>query len=261
MTKNFVRIGIIVTACAFALIGSANAQLLTESFAYSDPTPLVGTGGWEAASGAGTNPMTATGATLTYPGLTTSGLSVPYAASGEDITRDWGSPVASPGVIYFSALVNITTATAAGDYILHLTTGAFGSTTFHGRVFVRSSGAGYQYGIRARSGGTITYETAVRTFGTTDFIVVHYNMNTAPTLDTVDLIVNPALTGVEPPPSASEVGNTGEQVPPVGLNRIGLRQGGAATSPGARVDELRVGTTWASVVPSGSAVGDWEMYD
>ncbi|MFM9051100.1 MAG: hypothetical protein ACKOKF_02105, partial [Bacteroidota bacterium] len=37
------------------------------------------------------------------------------------------------------------------------------------------------------------------------------------------------------------------------INAVGLRQGSATTSPQVVVDAIRVGTTWASVVPAAGA--------
>lgn len=264
MTKNFVRIGIMVAACAFALAGTAGAQLYTEEFNYADTTAMIGTGGWQnhGTTPSVVNPFVVNTPGLSYAGLTVAGNKLPFTTTGQDMSVDIGSAITAPGVIYFSCLLNITAAQAAGDYVVHLTQGNETGTNFHGRIFVRSSGAGYQYGIQPRStAAQVQYESSVRTFGTTDLLVVRYNMNN-PAVDTAQLFINPVVSPTEPGASDLTATSTlAEIVTPAGLNRVNVRQGAAANAPTGSIDEIRVGATWASVLPGGSAVGEWEMYD
>lgn len=225
------------------------AQLLTEDFNYA-AGQLLTNNGWTAHSGAGTNAITVTAPGLTYAGHAGSGVgnAVTMTTSGEDDNKTFTST--GSGDVYFSFLVNLSAATATGDYFVGLLQSA---TIFPYRVYAKTDGAtGYFFGV-SKANGAIVYETNSRTFGTTYFIVGKYTFNTATTTDDVlNLWVNPALGGTE---TAATIPNvTGTSTDATSISAVYLRQGGAATSSTQQVDAMLAGTTWAQVTPSGAAV-------
>jgi hypothetical protein len=232
---------------AFSLAG--NSQVLTEDFNYA-AGQLLTNNGWTAHSGAGTNPLTVTAPGLTYAGHPGSGVgnAVTMAASGEDANKTFTA--ITSGSAYFSFLVNVSSASATGDYFIGLLQSA---TIFPYRVYIKSDGAGgFNFGISKANSTPVVYETTARTFNTTYFIVGKYTFNTATTTDDVlNLWVNPALGGTE---TAATIANvTGTATDGTAVSAVYLRQGGATTSSIQQVDAILVGSTWAEVTPSGAA--------
>ena len=122
-------------------VGVASAALLyTEDFSYVSGTNLVGQGAWGAHSGVGTNPVKVNSPGLTYSCYVGSGIGNavgPLATSGEDVNHTF-TPVTS-GSAYAAAMINVTSASATGDYFFHVLTG---TSSFYSRLYVRSSGGG-----------------------------------------------------------------------------------------------------------------------
>jgi phosphodiesterase/alkaline phosphatase D-like protein len=225
------------------------AQLLTEDFNYA-AGQLLTNNGWTAHSGAGTNPITVTAPGLTYAGHPGSGIgnAVTMTTSGEDDNKTFTA--INSGDAYFSFLVNVSAATATGDYFI----GLLQSTTiFPYRVYAKSDGAGgFFFGI-SKANGAIVYDVTSRSFGTTYFIVGKYTYNTATTTDDVlNLWVNPALGGSE---TAATIANvTGVSTDATTIIAAYLRQGTASSASTQQVDAILVGTTWAQVTPSSGSV-------
>lgn len=221
------------------------SQLLTENFSYTAGQAIT-SNGWTAHSAGGTNPILVTSPGLTYAGHPGSGVgnAITMATSGED--DNIGFTAVTTGSTYMSFLVNVSSATATGDYFVGLLQNG---TTFPLRIYAKSSGAGFVFGVNKMNGATPVYESTVRTFGTTYFIVGNYIFNTGSTTDdVVNLWVNPALGGSEP---AATIPNVTAAVTDATSNAAAyLRQGGASSSSVQQVDAILVGTTWASVTPS-----------
>jgi len=220
-------------------------QALTEDFSYTTGT-LLTANGYTAFSGAGTNAITVSAAPgLTYAGSPSSGVgnAITMTTSGEDDSKTF-APTINSGDAYASFLINVTTAQSAGDYFFALYDGAY-----KGRVFIKSSGAGFVFGI-AKNSTTATYEATVRTFSTTYLVVLKYTFNTGnATDDVVSLFVNPVLGLTEPAATipATTSGGAGDAVT---MDRIAFRQGTAGSASAQIIDAIRVGTTWASVTPA-----------
>src|SRR5438093_1556380 len=95
--------------------------VFTENFSYAAGSPLNGTGGWSAHSGAGTNAQTIGAGSLSYPGYPSSGIGNmlgPTATSGEDDNHPFTA--VTSGSFYAAFLVNVVSAQATGDYFFHL---------------------------------------------------------------------------------------------------------------------------------------------
>lgn len=223
------------------------AQLLTENFSYT-AGQLITANGWTAHS-AGANPITVTAPGLTYANHPGSGVgnAVTMATSGEDDNRSFAST--NSGSVYFSFLVNMSAAQATGDYFIGLYQS---STVFPVRIYAKSDGAGFVFGVSKGNSTPITYETTTRTFNTTYLVVGKYTFNTATTTDDViDVWVNPALGGTET--AATIPGVTGTATDATSVSAFYLRQGTAASASTQQVDAILVGTTWADVTPSAAA--------
>ena len=112
----------------FANIGWGQL-LLNDNFSYTAGT-LLTANGWTAHSGAGTNAITVTSPGLIYAGYIGSGIdnAATMVATGEDDNRSYTAQTS--GTVYYSFMVNFTSATLTGDYFIHLQTG---TTSFYGK--------------------------------------------------------------------------------------------------------------------------------
>jgi hypothetical protein len=234
-------------AVLFLYTGVSNATgLLTEDFNSTAGTLITATT-WTAHSGTGTNAITVTttgGASgLSYSGYANSniGLSVTLTTSGEDDNKTLSSSVTS-GTLYAAMMINVSSA-KTGDYFFHFGTG---TSTFFARLYVKTSGAGYNFGI-AKTTETANYETTVRTLGTTYLVVLKYTFNTGTTSDDqIALFVNPTLAS-EPTPTLTQTGTATDATT---LSAIYLRQGSTGSAPTVTIDGINAGTTWGDIIPS-----------
>ena len=246
-TTRWFLLGSFLIAAAIAGVESARSQvLLQENFTFVGP---LTSNGWLNNNAPGTNAIAAGAPSLFYAGLPSSGVgnSAGLSGGGEDDRKTF-TPANTSGDLYTSALVNLSSASAAGDYFY-----AFGSdaSTYVGRLFARSSGAGFQLGVLRNSGGTVTtpnYASTILSFGTTYFVVLKLSRQPGVNDDVVSLWVDPVLGGGETAASASSA----DGVDVASLSAIALRQGGASTAPSLRIGSILVGTTWALVTPSAS---------
>ena len=201
---------------------------------------------WTAHSGAGTNAITVSTPTITYPGYLGSGIGneVTLTTSGEDVNRTF-APQTS-GTVYASFLVNVTSATPAGDYFFHVGATTIG-TAFRGRVFVsRNEENKLAFGI-AQSTTTVNYSAFVYDLNTTYLIVLRYEILDGASNDAASIFVNPPLNA--PIPATGWITNTdaaGTDL--VQLGSVALRQGTAANAPALILDGIRVSNNWADIV-------------
>ena len=221
----------------------------------------TGTGGpvnnWYTHSNSKAGTVDVTSGSLSYTGLQTStGNKVRLPGNNTNVPRDInrGFTAITSSVAYYSALINIvdnTQLSATGDYFMHFgTTSGISNTVFGGRLGAKSvsSGTKFRFIIQNTSSGTLTFTefAADMDFGTTYLVVVKYDKSTSPT--TAYLWVNPtSLGGTEPTEFVQN--NSGTATYP-SFASICLRN--SATTPKADIDEIRVGTTWASVTPASS---------
>lgn len=219
-------------------------QLLTENFSYTAGTAITANG-WTAHSAAGTNAILVTSPGLTYGGHPGSGIgeAISMVTSGEDDNRALSAAITS-GTAYASFLVNVSATQATGDYFVGFLANA---TTFPVRIYARSTAGGFNFGI-SKSSGTVTYETNLRTFGTTYFIVANYIYNAGANDDVVNLWVDPALGGAEGPATIPNI--TGAVADATTIAAFYVRQGNAANASTQRIDAILAGTTWAQVTPA-----------
>jgi hypothetical protein len=245
----------------------ASATLIFhDAFDYpSLPTSLSGTAAWDTHSGT-VDQMQVVAGSLSYTELaaSTGGKVEHLQASTEDVGRDF-TPVTGDGsVVYASFLMQCTVApSTAGDYFFHMYDGGGNtSTAFRGRLYARGAAPGFQFGLIPTSGTPVEadFDTTIHALDTTVFVVLKATMTTGN--DTFDLYINPTPGAAEPAtPTISKTSTTSVINPTNGVGRIAIRQGGT-TSGSFYIDEVRVGTSWASVTPAGvSSVEAWQMFE
>ncbi len=226
-------------------------QLLTEDFSYTVGSTINGTGGWNAHSGAGTNPITVTAPGLTFPGYPSAGNAVTVGPTGEDDNDPFTSTTA--GTVYAAFLVNVTASTTTGDYFFHYMVNSGDTLNFAGKVFVKKDATttNYAFGIskRANAGTGAVFTGFTYAPNATHLLVVKYTFNPAATDDTLDLFIDPTPGSPEPAATLSATDTTAADLTAVGA--VALRQGGASSGPTQQVDGIRVGTTWADVTGGG----------
>jgi hypothetical protein len=235
-----------------ACVVFAQAQLLVnENFNYTVGTGIVASKNWAGTgtSPSTTNPITVTASSITYTGYPGSGVGneVSLANNGEDANKSFSSVITS-GTIYYSALVNVTAAQAAGDYFFHIGDVPTGST-FFGRVYVKQKvGAStLAFGILKTSGGTtvkdVAYSDSTLLLNTTYLLVAKVDVTTGNS----SLIINPTISSTEPTSGwlSSTVGTTA--LPTAGFSTVNLRQGSATLAATLKVDGIKVATSWAAL--------------
>lgn len=256
----------------FVLTFAANvvwAQLY-EGFNYTagqnvggtcNPSPCVNNN-WTTHSATNTGTIDVLSGSLNYAGLqASSGNRIKIPGNNATTTRDINTPtliIGTPAIAYYSLLLNVVdnsqlaTLYNSGNFFL-----CFGSTAGNnagiqfGRVGAKSvnAGANFRLGVHnGAGGGTPTYsEQAIDlNFGTTYLVVVKYEI-TAVGNDIATIWVNPASLGeTEPAGGASNSSVGGTTVSTFGSVCITNTN----ATPNAEIDEVRTGTTWASVTPA-----------
>jgi hypothetical protein len=265
--KNLLTTTLVASALLLSSGSVMGQLLLTEDFNYTVGEFIGGNGDAGAVSNNWTTHSVTAGQTttldiiegsLTYSGLAAStGNKVFIPGANTTVSRDVNRPFVggTEKVMYFSALVNIVDATQLsvdGDYFMSFgATDGSAVTVLGARTGVKSSGTGFRFLIRNHSGGTPTWTDNGQdlAFGTTYLIVVKYDINAALTVAT--MWVNPTgLGGAEPAGGFSN--NSGTANTFIEFKSICIRNGG--NTPKANIDEIRVGTTWASVTPLATGV-------
>lgn len=190
---------------------------------YSDGG-LIGQDGWAITGASVVNPIAVTN-------TGTNGI-VPLTTTGQDVNRTFAA-LASDSA-FLSADFTISAAQATGDYFIHLGDG--GSSNFYGRVYAKSSGAGFVMAMTTSSGAPTGYGSTVLNFGQTYHMVARYDFVAGAANDTGALYIDP----VDP----QGVGDTAYVLAQtIGtdattISSANLRQGTAANAPTLTVDNL-----------------------
>jgi hypothetical protein len=228
--------------------------VLEENFDYgaSDNSDLLAvTTNWTRHSGAAGPSYTAAG--LTYPGYPSSNIggAVNFTNGGSgvndgDVHRTSDS-LATTGNLYVSCLVKINSALATADYFFHLGPKTLG-TTFRGRVYAKTNGAGFSVSL-SKTGNPIVDNATVLNFGQTYLFVLKYSLNTTATDDDIVTlyVYDTGVPGAEPGTPVVTIGPVGAGVAD-GLTNIGaiaIRQG--TNTPTGIIDGIRVFTSWDAI--------------
>jgi len=232
LTKSvlFFSAPLLVGAALLAGASAAVADTIVFSDNFDVPdgplngtTPDVGSGMWTATQSAA-NP------------IQIASQRVALVNTGEDSYAAFTAPVpATAGLGLLSSLdINVTAASAGGDYFFHLSNPAGTTSIFVQRLFARSSGNGYQLGLLDTSGtGSVTtWGSTVLDFGTTYGVDVLWNFVAGANNDTFSVSVDdtPYLTHAW----------TSVNAEPTNLAAVNFRQGGSSTFPTVYADNLVV---------------------
>lgn len=250
--------------------GSTHATLLMyENFGHTPSTNLVGktpsgeTSAWaEDASGTA---LTLAGGDLSAPsGLqASSGNRVQIPASTGHQSAQVAYDVTGSNDIFYSFLVRLDNVSSVSTTFATLVRVESAGATNGAAVFVRQNGSNsdqFDLGIHKRANAGAAETTAsIQALGegSVYFIVARYNTNGAGT-DSMDLWLNPSsgtFAGVTPPtPTFSST---------LGTDNTALWNTFVIDPPNGSAqgffDELRVGTTWASVTPVIPEPASWAL--
>jgi len=244
MKKNYflLLITILVTSFSFGQVTLPHY----ESFDYTVGADLGAQTNWENYSGGTTNPIDVVAGNLSYSGLKTSvGNSVNLIGGSVD-SQILFTEVTS-GEVFSSFIIKVTDISSFTDF----TDGGYfaifgeGTTSFNSRLWVHPAtnpvGSTFNFAITNASSGT--------GFGSDHnvndeiFIVMSYNSTTG----VMNAWINPSSSDFEG--SAPTATLTATDSNPAVTNRFMLRQDSTGETPGMVIDELRLGSTWASVTP------------
>ena len=223
----------------FFLGFQSSAQLFSESFAYPEKTTLTSLA-WTEHSGGGNNPILVSEGLIFGNANLNGGVYI--KGEGQDVHATFGSQNILP--IYAAFLVNVETASTDGEYFFHLGPHELG-TTFRGKVFVKSSGDGIQFGI-SKSSNNPNYVDTIYELNRTYQIVIKYTFNgTSNTDDLVELFVLEIPQEKQPIPSATSTKGENDAA---NLGSIAIRQGNASKAPGLFLDEINIADSWEKAV-------------
>ncbi|MBA4313308.1 MAG: hypothetical protein C0417_11840 [Chlorobiaceae bacterium] len=240
--KNLLITLLILTVSLFTSALGQGTLPLTENFEYATGN-LIGNGYWITISGTA-NQIQVVDGNLSYAGyMDPSGRSISLLSSNSEDVVDSLSLI-NGGKVYASFLLNVTNSTGLGTggaYFVHFSSGR---TIFNSRIWIRTSGSGFNLGISKTSTGTIVWSSNVYNYGTTYLMAINYEFTDGVDNDPVKLWINPLLSGTEPVADATlSIGTDLTQI--TGFN---IRE--TTGSPNAIVDGIRIGTSWESILPA-----------
>jgi hypothetical protein len=227
-------------------------QLITEPFNYT----ASGTNGLPTQSGSvwtnnnSGDEVLVTSGSLTYVGLPSStGNKIAFDGAGSDPSRLFTSQTS--GTVYMSFILNVSALGSLNNTGTYFAGLGSNGTTLGACVWTRKSTTDvtkYNIGISTRTNSTVSWLATDYTIGTSYFIVSGYQIIASTGNDVGKLWINATLgNSVEPATNATAVAQTDLTA----VAAVALRQDATTTTPFIEIDELRVGTTWASVTPSG----------
>ncbi|MEJ5054300.1 GEVED domain-containing protein [Sphingobacterium sp. MYb382] len=236
-----------LVALVLLLIGEQdlNAQnLLTESFNYTKGKTLVESS-WSVVNGTETvNPIIIGESNPSSTGtmVSSAGKVVLLQGNGQDVFRSFSPTNQS---IYAALVVRVSAAKAVGDFFCSLGTEAAPMGDVGAKIFIRSNGSGFSFGVLRGTGGTPVYETTVRPFGTAVNLILKYEAVAGTTNDRVKLYVNPDVTSEPITASAMYDATIGNDV--AELSAVALVQEDVDNAATLTVADIVVGTSWLGV--------------
>ncbi|MEI7634757.1 MAG: hypothetical protein WCK47_10830 [bacterium] len=234
-----------------ALVYPGNINLpYTEHFNYSVDTYIVGlTGSDWTRHGGGTADDARTASTegsLSYSGLPTSSGNryVVMSSRGDDIGLNFASSI-SIGSIYASFIMKVTAnPDTVGKNFAHFMVNSSDTSIFPGRIYIRLDGSAINLGVARASSSSPTWASDALALDTVYFVVLKYTFGPP---DTASLYINPSPVSSEPatPNAFANSGGSNATV----IERFALRQASDSIDTIIEIDELRIVTTWADILP------------
>jgi hypothetical protein len=233
-------------------------------------------------SASGINCFTISATGLTYPGYTSSGIGKALDIldnDGQDVFKTFsasntnpsaGAPFPGPKTIYIAFLVNVPAGDKTGtEFFMGIKySNSATDANYMGRIFAKVAGTNVQFGI-SKSTTPATVWTNDFPVGKTHLLVMKYTMGglnganvteeTNKYDDKVDLYVNPVPGTAEPASATLHYENSADKDAYRysssnsiigGLAAIYFRTPTAGAIPAATIDGIRVGDTWAKVMPA-----------
>ncbi len=245
--KIFTKLGMIIFFLSINVFGQVTLTHY-DPFNYTVGQALYTQAGWDSLNTG--DDILISSANLSYPGFAApSGNKISFDGAGIDAAKSFTQQTS--GTVYFSFLMNIKSLgslNATGGYFTGFSQGA--SSNFGATVWLKRFGIGFTIGINARTTVANTvWSTDTLSINKTYLVVVSYQLNSGASDDIVNLWLNPSSSsfgGIEPTPTLSAT-NTGTDLN--SLDRILIRQDSNSETPFIDLDELRIGTSWASVTP------------
>lgn len=201
---------------------------------------------------------------LSYNGLQAStGNKIYILGNNTQLSRDVNHPVTISGnVAYYSAIINILDSTNLHEtnvnYFMHFatTSGNQGVSVFPARLGIKKGSTTGTFNLAVSNLNVATtaytvYPTDLP-FGTPVFVVVKFDIST----NTAYLWVNPTNLGQDEPTgfvSNNASTSTASTIASICI-RNAWNNNDTCGTPKAEIDEIRVGTTWASVTPTPQSI-------
>jgi hypothetical protein len=236
-TKGMIRAALVAAALGSSASAASAAVVLSDNFdAYTNGN-LSTQGGWTATAAAAT-PMQVAGAADKY---------VQFGTSGQDEYKAFSSviPHTDGNTLTTSFTLNASAAAAAGDYFIHLSDPVGTASNFYQRLFIKSSGTGYQLGLLGSATSTPGYGSGVLNFNQDYDIDIAWTFVAGAKNDTFVITADNTnyLNYTWDVASAAE--------PTAQISAANFRQGTAANSGTVQVDDLVID----GIVPEPTGLG------
>jgi len=245
MSKK-IKMLVIVTLLAMSAT-AFGSLLLEENFDYPAGDSLLDHG-WNLT---GTNYVPAVyvySPGLTYTGYASSGIgnAAKVDTGGQDVHHKFDS--LTTGTAYYAFIASIQKATTTGDYFAHYGPKTIGSA-FVGRVWARNNGSdNIQFGLGKGSADT-TFTGYTYALNTTYLFVVKYEIVSGTVNDIVSLFIFTSGAPTNEPGTATIGPLSPSSTDPANIGAVALRQGSPDKGTRVIIDGVRVGTSWADVLP------------
>jgi hypothetical protein len=232
---------LLVASASCLLLQNANATLLFSEAFSQTPGALGGAvnpGNSTAWSG-GNAGLNIVSGNLTYPGLADQGgneLDVSNQTAGTSVNTFANT---TTGQVYYSYLLDVTTADGANDYVTALNPGSGGPNGSSDAIdqYIYASG---KIGLRTAGATTVTLSSPLLSLNTTNFVVLEYDFSA----QTAYLYLNPTPGGSQPAATLTLASVTAVSA----IDNVGFKA--QSTTGNFLVDNLLVGTTWGDVTPT-----------
>jgi hypothetical protein len=249
MKKNYIftlLIALCLTAVSFGQVSLPHY----DGFDYTVGADLGAQTNWENFSGT-VNEIDAVSGSLSYEGLESSTGNSVYLEGLSYDSQILFSEVTS-GEVFSSFIIKVTDISKMTDYTDggYFAMFASGTTSFNARLWVHPAtnpvASTFNFAITNGSSGTGFGSD----YNVDDEILIVMSYNT--TSGVMNAWINPSSSDFEGS-TAPTVTLTDTDATPNATNRFILRQDSVDETPGMIIDELRLGTTWASVTPAAAA--------
>ena len=239
----------IIILSLMLLQGLTYSQLLVEEFDYLEGDTLTNHG-WSNHSGTG-NIITISAGSLYYAGYPSSDIGNHVVLAGgsgsrEDVNTGIAEQNGNGSTVYYSFLINATSASNTADYIIHIGDRA-SPTSFNlqsARVFIQNESGNLKFGIGNTT--TPTMGTTNFSYGTTYLVFVKYTINTGGADECKLWVFSTSVPLNEVEAGAPEVTNSSTSGQDI-IDAIALRQGSLTYS--TQIDGIRVSAIWDELVP------------